>query len=344
MARLAKRRIAVAALFLAASPAFAAQDEASEPLPRLKRSTGDDAATLAPIGITDARTLAKDQWALSYRYEWIHSDGMLDGSGHESADDVLALFEETPRKRDVRAHLIGVSYAPHSRVTLSAKLPVITQRTHVVAAGPPLDRFTTRSGDVGDLELRALVPFMRNRNQSLQLEMGITAPTGSISKHDEGAGGMRERLTVPQQTGSGTVDLLPGFVYRGRGGTLSWGVLGRGTFRTYENRGDYRLGNEYLLSSWLSQSWTDWISTSVRLSWTRRDSTHGGDVAVRNPEGDPKRLAGEFLEIGPGVNFQLPCFGESRFGVEMTWPFYQTLDGPQLERDWQLTAGWQWAF
>ncbi|MFP6622490.1 MAG: transporter, partial [Myxococcota bacterium] len=63
-----------------------------------------------------------------------------------------------------------------------------------------------------------------------------------------------------------------------------------------------------------------------------------------NPEGDPKRLAGEFLEIGPGVNFQLPCFGEPRFGVEMTWPFYQTLDGPQLERDWQLTAGWQWAF
>ena len=37
-------------------------------------------------------------------------------------------------------------------------------------------------------------------------------------------------------------------------------------------------------------------------------------------------------------------FGEPRFGVEMTWPFYQTLDGPQLERDWQLTAGWQWAF
>ena len=121
-------------------------------------------------------------------------------------------------------------------------------------------------------------------------------------------------------------------------------MLGRGKFRTYENRGDYRLGNEYLLSTWLSQSWTDWISTSVRLSWNRRDSTHAGGVAGGNPERDPRRLDGDFLDIGPGVNIRLPYFGEPRLGVEMTWPFYQTLDGPQLERDWQLTAGWQWAF
>ncbi len=339
-----KLPIAALALVLGSTPAFAGDDEAPEELPRSRRSTGDDAAALAPIGVPDARPLAENQWALSYRYSWIHSDDMRDGVHRESTDDVLQRFGETPRKRDVHVHLFGVSYAPHSRVTLSAKLPFITQKTHVVAAGPPRDRFTTTSSALGDLELRALVPFMRKRNQSLQLEMGITVPTGSISERDEGAGGMRERLTIPQQPGSGTVDLLPGLVYRGRWKTLSWGLLARGTFRVYKNSKSYRLGNEYLLSTWLSQSWTDWMSTSLRLSWNRHQSTRPKDDTTRNPEADPKRLAGERLDIGPGVNFKVPFLGEPRFGIEMTWPFYQTVSGPQLEHDWQLTAGWQWAF
>jgi hypothetical protein len=339
-----KLPIAALALVLGSASAFAGGGEAPEELPRSKRATGEDAAELAPIGLTDARALAENQWALSYRYSWIHGDDMRDGVHRESTDDVLQQFGETPRKRDVQLHLFGVSYAPHSRVTLSVKLPFITQKTHVVAAGTPQDRFTTTSSGLGDLELRALVPFMRKRNQSLQLEMGITAPTGSISERDEGAGGMRERLTIPQQPGSGTVDLLPGLVYRGRWKTLSWGFVGRGKFRVYKNSKSYRLGNEYLLSTWLSQSWTDWMSTSLRLSWNRHNSGHPKDDTTRNPEADPKRLAGEFLDIGPGVNFRVPFLGEPRFGVEMTWPFYQTVQGPQLERDWQLTAGWQWAF
>lgn len=331
-------------LFVGSLPASAAEAEAPKELPRAKRSTGDDAAALAPIGVTDARTLARHQWALSYRYSWIHGDDMRDGVDRESTDDVLQGYGETPRKRDVHVHELGVSFAPHRRVTLSARLPVITQKTQVVAGGMTREHFSTTSSGIGDLELRALVPFMRKRNESLQLEMGITAPTGSISERDEGAGGVRELLTIPQQTGSGTVDLLPGLVYRGRWKTVSWGLVGRGKFRVYRNSKHYRLGHEYLLSTWLSQSWTDWMSTSLRLSWSRHDSAHPKDDTTRNPEADPKRLAGEFIDIGPGVNFQLPFLGEPRLGVEMTWPFFQTVSGPQLERDWQLTAGWQWAF
>lgn len=336
--------IAALALVAGSTSALGGEEGASGELPRSRRSTGDDAATLAPIGVADARPLPKGDWALSYRYSLIHSDDMRDGTGHESTSDVLQRFRETPRRRNEQIHLFGLSYAPHRRVTLSAKLPVITQKTHMAAAGPPGERFHTTSSGLGDLELRVLVPFMRKRNESLQVEMGITAPTGSISERDAGAGGNRRRLTIPQQPGSGTVDLLPGFVYRGRWKTLSWGLLGRGTFRVYKNSKDYRRGNEYLLSTWLSQSWTDWMSTSLRLSWNRHGSAHPEKDTTRNPEEDPKRLGGEFLDIGPGVNFQVPFLGKPRMGVEMTWPFYQTLEGPQLERDWQLTAGWQWAF
>lgn len=312
-------------------------------LPRSLRSTGDDAAALAPIALSDARTLRQGEWALSYRYALVHYDDMRNGTHRVSNDELLQVYDETPRERDLQVHLFGVSYAPHRRVTLALQLPVVNQETKLVG-GDPRRRFDTHTVGLGDLELRALVPFMRNGNQSLQIEMGLTAPTGSISERGQNADGDKQRLSFPQQLGSGTVDLLPGMVYRGRWESLSWGLLARGKFRVYQNTKHYRLGNEYLLSSWLAQSWTDWMSTSLRLSWSRRDSVHPEDDTKVNPEDDPKRQAGEYLDLGPGVNFRVPFLGGPRFGVEMTFPFFQTLKGPQIERDWQVTAGWQWVF
>lgn len=313
-------------------------------IPRGLRSTGVDSAMLAPIGLADSRALAKGQWALSYRYSLLHFDDMRTNTHRNGTNELLQVYDETPRDRDLQVHLFGVAWAPHRRVTLSAQLPVLTQETRVVAGGPPREHFKTESEGVGDLELRLLVPFMRKRNESLQLELGLSAPTGSISERDGGAGGGSELLPIPQQLGSGTVDMLTGAVYRGRWQTLSWGFLARSKWRFYENSKDYRLGHDHLLSAWLGQSWTDWMSTSLRMSWQRQESVRPSERTTVNPERDPKRLGGDVLDLGPGVNFKIPALGEPRLGVEMTWPFYQNLNGPQLERDWTLTAGWEWAF
>ncbi len=325
-----------------AAEAAAAADSGG--LPRGMRATGVDAARMAPIGVPTSHALEEGEWGFSYRYEFTHFDDMRDGTRRRQTDDVLVRFDETPRTRDLQVHTFGVSYAPHRRVTLNLQLPVMTQETNLTAQGPPRERFETSSSGVGDLELRVLIPFMRKNNEALQVEFGLTAPTGKKSKRDTGAGGQSSRLSFDQQPGSGTVDILTGAVYRGRWQTLSWGLVGRSTFRFYENSSDYRLGHEYLLSTWLAQSWTDWMSTSLRLSWERREKVNGAARTNVNPERDPKNQAGETIDLGPGVNFRLPWLGEPRLGVEMSWPVFQTLKGPQLERDWQLTTGWEWDF
>jgi len=140
-----------------AAPAESASEEppaAPPDLPRSAWSTGDDSASLAPVGVTDARTLHRGGWAFSYRYTWIHGDDMRDSTHRESTGAVLQNFSETPRSRDEHVHLLGISYAPHERVTLSAKLPFITQETHHVDRSAR--RFDTESSGVGDLELRVL--------------------------------------------------------------------------------------------------------------------------------------------------------------------------------------------
>jgi len=50
--------------------------------------------------------------------------------------------------------------------------------------------------------------------------------------------------------------------------------------------------------------------------------------------------------VGVGLNFLIPGgpLKGNRFAVEGLFPVYQHVDGPQLEQDWMVTAGWQYAF
>ena len=50
------------------------------------------------------------------------------------------------------------------------------------------------------------------------------------------------------------------------------------------------------------------------------------------------------LEIGPGVNILMPFFGGQRLALEAGFPFYQSVDGPQLGTQVTFTASWQWLF
>lgn len=332
-------------MFVAVAPARGEPEEEEDATARELSSVllarfAEDPAALAPIGLPDASTLPKWGWSVSYRYSKLHFDRLRKNTNHVSVNEALLEYGEAPRRRDLQIHRVGLAFAPHERVTLAVALPVILNRTHMITASR--EKFATETEGVGDLELRVLVPFMRNGTQTLQIEMGLTAPTGSISEHDRNGIGESEWLSFQQQLGSGTVDLLPGFVYRGSSEYLSWGLHGRGVFRIYKNSKGYRGGDHYSLSTWVAHSFTDWMSGSVRLGWERRQNIHGADETMQNPELHPKRHGGELIELGPGVNFKLPFDRAPRFGVEMSWPIWETVSGPQFERDWKLTAGWKW--
>jgi hypothetical protein len=61
---------------------------------------------------------------------------------------------------------------------------------------------------------------------------------------------------------------------------------------------------------------------------------------------NPDFYGGERLELFGGINTVVtegPLKGH-RFAIEVGAPVYQDLNGPQLETDWKLIAGWQYAF
>ena len=217
-------------------------------------------------------------------------------------------------------------------------------------------RFRTRAEGWGDLKLSSLLRLYAVEAPSIgshafHLNFGLSVPTGSITKKDGTPLG-NTRLPYPMQIGSGTVDLLPGLTYRGASGNTSWGFQAGGTVRTGRNSAGYRKGHEYTLTGFGAYRWAKWISTSLRTNWKYWGNIEGSDdnIRQRNPMGVPivqtaipNLQGGQRLDILGGVNILLPEWMglENRFAVEAGAPMYQYLNGPQLETDYVVFAGYQ---
>ena len=65
-------------------------------------------------------------------------------------------------------------------------------------------------------------------------------------------------------------------------------------------------------------------------------------IAAPVQTANPAFYGGQWLEAGLGVNWA--SASGHRLALEWTTPLWQDLNGPQLERDWMLTLGWQFAF
>jgi hypothetical protein len=64
------------------------------------------------------------------------------------------------------------------------------------------------------------------------------------------------------------------------------------------------------------------------------------------PSASPHLRAGRRLDLGVGVNLEVAgdTLRGQRLALEVLRPLWQHLDGPQLETDWELVVGWQYAF
>ncbi len=232
-------------------------------------------------------------------------------------------------------------------ISVMAMVPYIwKEMDHVTRMGA---EFTTRSEGFGDVRLIAGYDVYRSTRDSIKLTAGLSFPTGSTNEKDHTPAGPNQPLPYPMQIGSGTWDLLPGITYTGRSSEWSWGGQLGAIIRLGENDRDYTFGNIYQATAWRARKWTNWLSSSLRLEGEIEEDIDGADPRLNPllvPTADPNLRAGKRLSVGLGLNFMIPT-GTLRglgFSVEGIIPFYQDLDGPQLERDYTLMFGLRQAF
>ncbi len=316
----------------------------------------------APIGVMADHTHGAREAMFSYRSMWMPMSGSRVGT--ESIGDAQIVsptgqnFLVTPSEMPMRMDMVGFMIAPASRVTLMAMVPFVSfemdHKTRAsLAADPDAIAFSTQSSGIGDVSAAALILLATPGRSRVHAGLGASVPTGFIDATDDTPMGADQQLPYPMQRGSGTVDLRPSLTYLGQSDRFGWGAQARGVVRLGTNDRDYALGNRAGLTGWTSVVLTDALSLSTRVHGEAWDNIDGADptfaMAVANrliPTVFPDLRAGERVDLSVGLNAAVPggLFAGLRGAVEVGVPVYQRLAGPQLETDFVLTVGAQYAF
>ncbi|WP_043950870.1 alpha-amylase [Candidatus Phaeomarinobacter ectocarpi] len=323
----------------------------------------------APIGVMGDHMHKEGEIMFSYRYKRMDMSDVRDGTDDLSNAEVLATPNrffgnpgQPPRLRIIPTemvmdmHMLGAMYAPNDYLTLMVMGMYMKKEMDHITFNPAgttqIGGFTTVTEGFGDTRISGLVRILDQNNSKVHLNIGVSLPTGSIKEEDTILTPLgttaNVRLPYPMQLGSGTVDILPGVTYSDRTGDISWGAQAMATLRSGRNSEDYKLGNIAEATTWAAYQFAPWISTSVRLKAESIGKVSGQDARIMGPvqTADPSNIGGRFLEAGLGVNLvgQDGFIRGHRLAIEASMPVVQDLNGPQMKRDWTLTAGWQYAF
>ena len=324
----------------------------------------------APIGVMTDHTHHAGEWMLGYRYMWQHSEGLQQGDGNIGTD---AVFHSTtprgdhytvaPLEMDMHMSMIELMFAPTEKLTLMVmtgynemSMDMYGSQHHGGhgAAGHEeeshghveRETFTHNTSGWGDTSLTAMYSLFNANRQTVHLDLGLSFPTGSVE--ERGHGGAYTHYGM--QLGSGTYDLLPGITYLGQSNRLSWGLQYAAVVRL-EDEGDsgFRFGDVHQVTAWSAIRLTEWASLSGRIAYRHEGKLRGHYDGAHNHSTPPDiqvNYGGDWLDLGIGLNLWAPrgVLKGQRLAIEALWPVYQDVNGIQLEKDFTLYAGWQWAF
>lgn len=337
-------------ILIASSPAFGDTQDATVPpvdMPDDMNEVPAKAIAPPPVGVRFGEPLEGEHFRISYQYERVQKQGLLVSDEHvrpgELFDNVAPspVYIRVPRSLAITVHTFQLAYAPHPRVTLVAELPFLQKELETLAATGIRSEVQTQG--VGDLGFAVVLPFIRKGNESSHIHFGFDVPTGSIRR-----GGDVTRLPYDSQIGNGTVDLEWGWTYRGFMDELSWGGQVVGRHPVGRNDLDYREGSRFEASFWGAFQLLEGLSASLRMNWEKRNNIRlrrrVSNAPLLDVSDNAKARGGTTLTISPGLTLEIPQLGNQRISVEVGIPFHQDLDGPQLEEDWSVKAGWQWGF
>lgn len=304
----------------------------------------------APVAVMGDHTHKSGEWMFSYRYGRMEMDGNRDGTHSVSTAEIHQDFMLAPLEMTMEMHMFGAMYGISDEVTLMAMVPYkdleMEMLTRPMSMGmmPANYKFKTRSKGFGDIKVSALWNLMHADSSSLHATIGMGIPTGSIKKKDDNAMGIRARMPYMMQLGSGTFDPILGLTYVNKKDQWSFGMQTLNTFRLGKNDEGYQLGNEYTATTWAGYNLNHNISLSLRIdakAWEDIDGQDDELNVMMAPTARTDLRGGERVDGLVGINY-LHHSGH-RLALELGLPLHQDLDGPQMETDYRLMLGWQYA-
>ena len=333
-----------------------------------KSYSGGGASSHAPIGVMGDHMHKKGEYMFSYRFTHGQMNGSRIGTkqigtsaiGAQNHGIDGARSRVVPTKMSMQMHMFGAMYAPTDWLTLMAMGSYVEKsmdHTTFNMMGGGKSRFNTKSEGIGDTKIGGMFKLFEtnllNINHHAHINFNINIPTGSLSERSDvntpmGTGGQDNlRMPYPMQIGTGTFDALPGITYTGNYKKVAWGGQYMAEIRMERNQAGYSHGDKHQLTAWGSYEWARYFSTSARVIYKTQERIKGQDPAISAmiQTANPRNHGGRQLGVAFGVNLagQKGILKGHRLSTEIIIPMYRDLHGPQLETDWRIVAGWQYA-
>ena len=312
----------------------------------------------APIAVMGDHTHLAGGAMFSYRYMLMNMSGL---ASHEDSLAKNKLFSQGysmyAREMEMQMHMFDAMYAPSDKLTLMGMLmyqrntmdgTMKMESMNGISGGmqmPTQMKHSMQSDGLGDVRLSGLYKVADLGHATVHLNLGLSAPTGSNDEKNDGM-----PMAYPMQLGSGTWDVLPGVTYNVHTADMSWGAQVGGIIRTGYDNG-YSLGHVGQAQAWLAKKWGKALSTSLRINNKYWGATDGEDsclvmTKLNNPLADGSLQGGFRSELGLGISYNARAgiLSGHRIAAEIMFPIHEDFDGIQMERDWSLVLGWQYAF
>ena len=252
-----------------------------------------------PIGVFIAEMPAPNKLVIAIAPNYSGSSGMLVGSTPISPQKVVLTtpWFFNPRYFDrvtpEYKNTVTQNGVIHYGLSEDLSIAITASYTHNYLASLtfkgtegiiPLGKSYTETMGFSDLTSTAVIRVFEDPIHKVTLNLGAAYPIGSdtVNKNTLKSNGVFEdsRAAYSQQPSSQTYSFLPGLLYSGFIGPLSWGVAYRGRFYLFDNNQGWRPGNSNEFDGWLPYNIKPEIEPTRRVVTTKWQHIQGYDPEI----------------------------------------------------------------
>lgn len=346
-----KSKLTVAALSLVAFGVDAAEVTN-------KPATQPPAPPPAPMGVFGADMPGAGKFGIAVIANFANLSGQRIGTRGVSSAFVAATtpyflnptttLRLVPQNISFATQTLGIAYGVTREFAVVVTAGMLERNIDMLtfrgAAGiTPLGMSYTGTVGFGDITASGIYRIYQDDIHRIQFNLGMSFPTGSnhqtFTLLQPNGAYATSRAFYALQPGAGTYDIMPGVVYAGHLGPWSWGVSYRGRFPLGANPQGYRWGDYHEFNGWGGYTWTPGLTTTVRVNASTLGKIRGFDAEIRGraPAANPNFYGGERVEMfgGATISGKFVGYENVSIAIEAGLPVYQSLNGPQIMKDWQ---------
>ena len=320
-------------------------------------------AHLPPIGIMGGQTHMKGHFMMSIKQMRMDMEGNSNDDLSLSDSDIINLpnpytmmnmpskLSVVPQKMEMNMTMIGGMYGVSDWQTLMFMGMYLEKDMDLLTYSPMMSRnllgeFSSKAQGLSSVSMSSILKIKENDGFKMNAQIGIEKSVGDNNDYGEVLTpmNMKKEIMLPysMQIGDQSTSLLLALTLLKNNEDWSYGNQLK--IKNNINKKDWSYGDSLTINGWVSKALSESSSVSLRLSYFDQDPIKGRDTRIMAPvqTANPENYGGTIFEASLGFN-KLIKQGNI-LGFEITIPFKQKLNGPQMEASESLNLVFRKSF